>query len=197
MISFDLLWNRSQMYGLESDWVWSSLISFDWVWSALKSYNVWSWKESHSNGLQVIRFDPLWSALKSYNVWSWKKSNLIGLQVISFDLLWSSLICFKIIMYGLERNQFNWSSSDWVWSALKFNVWSWKKSNSIGLQVIRFDLLWSTLKSYNVWSWKKSNSIGLQVIGFDLLWSAFIQLKLQYSQVIWFRDTFSRLGYKW
>ena len=76
-----------------------------------------------------------------------------------------------------------------------------KGINSIGLQVIGFDLvwstvicfnlLWSTLKTYNVWSWKKLNSVGLQVIRFDLVWSA---LK---SYNVWSWKESIQLVFKW
>ena len=158
------------MYGLErsqfnwstSDLVWSALICFKILCMVLKGVN--------SMGLHVIQFDPVWSALKSYNVWFWKESVQLvykwsGLIVI--DLLWSVLICFKILCVVL------------------------KGVNSIGLQVICFDWLWSVLICFKIlcmflkevkFNWSTS----------DKLWSALIQLKLQYSQVIWFMDTFSR-----
>ena len=83
--------------------------------------------------LALICFDWIWPALAFY-VWSWKESIQLVYKwssLIHFDLVWSSLICFKILCMVL------------------------KGVNSIGLQVICFDQLWSTLKFY-VWSWKES-----------------------------------------
>ena len=98
-------------------------------------------------------------------------------------------------MYGLERSQFNWSTSVPLWSGLihfKILCMVLNGVNSIGLQVICFDLVWSTLKFY-LWSWKESIQLVYKwsgLIHFDLLWSA---LKFY----VWSWKESTQLVYKW